>query len=58
MWLILLVHHAVLEVALVAVSGIEEQLRRFMPQTGVFQDVSVRLTSAYSKTTLTVEPRW
>jgi len=44
--------------ALFAVSGIEQQLRRFMPQTGVFQDVSVRLTSAYSKTTLTVEPRW
>jgi len=44
--------------ALFAVSGIEQQLRRFVPQTGVFQDVAVRLTSAYSKTTLTVEPRW
>jgi len=44
--------------ALFAVSGIEQQLRRFMPQSGVFQDVSVRLTSAYSKVSLTVEPRW
>ncbi len=44
--------------ALFAVSGLEQQLRRFVPQTGVFQDVSVRLTSAYSKTSLTVEPRW
>ena len=44
--------------ALFAVSGIEDQLRRFMPPSGVFQDVSVRLTSAYSKVSLTVEPRW
>jgi len=44
--------------ALFAVSGLEQQLRRFVPETGVFQDVSVRLTSAYSKTSLTVEPRW
>ena len=44
--------------ALFAVSGLEQQLRRFAPQTGVFQDFNVRLTSAYSKTSLTVEPRW
>jgi translocation and assembly module TamB len=44
--------------ALFTVSGLEQQLRRFAPQTGVFQDVNVRLTSAYSKTSLTVEPRW
>ena len=44
--------------ALFAVSGLEQQLRRFAPQTGIFQDFNVRLTSAYSKTTLTVEPRW
>jgi translocation and assembly module TamB len=44
--------------ALFSVSGLEQQLRRFVPQTGVFQDVNVRLTSAYSKTSLTVEPRW
>jgi len=44
--------------ALFAVSGLEQQLRRFVPQTGVFDDMSVRLTSAYSKTSLTVEPRW
>jgi translocation and assembly module TamB len=44
--------------ALFTVSGLEQQLRRFVPQTGVFQDVNVRLTSAYSKTSMTVEPRW
>jgi len=44
--------------ALFAVSGLESQLRRFVPQNGFLEDVNVRLTSAYSKTTLTVEPRW
>jgi translocation and assembly module TamB len=44
--------------ALFTVSGLDQQLRRFVPQTGVFQDFSVRLTSAYSKTSMTVEPRW
>jgi translocation and assembly module TamB len=44
--------------ALFAVSGLDQQLRRFVPQGGFLQDVSVRLTSAYSKTSLTVEPRW
>ena len=44
--------------ALFTVSGLEGQLRRFMPQGGTFQDFSVRMTSAYSKTSMTVEPRW
>jgi translocation and assembly module TamB len=44
--------------ALFTVSGLDQQLRRFVPQGGVLQDVNVRLTSAYSKTSLTVEPRW
>ncbi len=44
--------------ALFAVSGLDQQLRRFVPQGSLLEDVSVRLTSAYSKTTLTVEPRW
>ncbi len=44
--------------ALFSVSGLEQQLRRFVPQGGFLQDVNVRLTSAYSKTSLTVEPRW
>jgi translocation and assembly module TamB len=44
--------------ALFSVSGLEGQLRRFIPPGGTFQDFTVRLTSAYSKTTLTVEPRW
>ena len=43
--------------ALFAVSGLDQQLRRFVPQGGFLQDVNVRLTSAYSKTSLTVEPR-
>jgi translocation and assembly module TamB len=44
--------------ALFAVSGLESQLRRFVPANGFLEDVNVRLTSAYSKTSLTVEPRW
>jgi translocation and assembly module TamB len=44
--------------ALFAVSGMEGQLRRFVPQGGTFQDFTVRMTSAYSKTSMTVEPRW
>ena len=44
--------------ALFTVSGLAQQLRRFVPQTGVFQDMTVRRTSAYSKTSMTVEPRW
>jgi translocation and assembly module TamB len=43
--------------ALFAVSGLDQQLRRFVPQSGVFQDMNVRLSSAYSKTSMTVEPR-
>jgi translocation and assembly module TamB len=44
--------------ALFTVSGLDQQLRRFVPQTGIFEDFTVRLTSAYSKTSMTVEPRW
>jgi translocation and assembly module TamB len=44
--------------ALFAVSGLESQLRRFVPEGGAFQDFTVRMTSSYSKTTLTVEPCW
>jgi translocation and assembly module TamB len=44
--------------ALFTVSGLEGQLRRFVPPGGAFQDFTVRLTSAYSKTSMTVEPRW
>lgn len=43
--------------ALFSASGLDQQLRRFVPQGGFLQDVAVRLTSAYSKTSLTVEPR-
>jgi translocation and assembly module TamB len=44
--------------ALFAVSGLDQALRRFVPQSGFFDDMNVRLTSAYSKTSMTVEPRW
>lgn len=43
--------------ALFAVSGLEQQLRRFLPRSGVFRDFTVRVTSAYSAATLQVEPR-
>jgi translocation and assembly module TamB len=43
--------------ALFAVSGLSEQLKRFLPRSGLFQDFSVRVTSAYSQATYQVEPR-
>ena len=47
---------AVAAQALFAASGLNEQLRRFLPPGGVFQDFSVRITSAYSQSTYQVEP--
>jgi translocation and assembly module TamB len=35
--------------ALISASGLDEQVRRFMPRGEVLQDVSVRVTSAYSE---------
>jgi len=43
--------------ALFAASGLNEQLRRFLPPGGVFQDFTARITSAYSQSTYQVEPR-
>jgi translocation and assembly module TamB len=43
--------------ALFAVSGLNEQLRRFLPKGGFFQDFSFRVTSAYSQATFQVEPK-
>ena len=43
--------------ALFSVSGLDDQLRRFLPREGLFKDLSVRITSAYSEATGQVEPR-
>jgi translocation and assembly module TamB len=43
--------------ALISASGLDEQVRRFMPRGDVLQDLSVRVTSAYSEGTGQVEPR-
>jgi len=43
--------------ALFAASGLDEQVRRFLPRGGPLRDVSVRITSVYSELTGLVEPR-
>ncbi len=43
--------------ALISASGLDEQVRRFMPRGEVLQDLSVRVTSAYAEATKQVEPR-
>jgi len=43
--------------ALISASGLDEQVRRFMPRGEVLQDLSVRITSAYTEGTGQVEPR-
>ncbi len=43
--------------ALFAVSGLDQQVKRFLPTGGVLQDFTVRVTSAYSPTSLQIEPR-
>jgi translocation and assembly module TamB len=43
--------------ALISASGLDEQVRRFMPRGEVLQDLSVRVTSAYAEGTGQVEPR-
>jgi translocation and assembly module TamB len=43
--------------ALISASGLDEQVRRFMPRGEVLQDLSVRVTSAYTEGTGQVEPR-
>jgi translocation and assembly module TamB len=43
--------------ALISASGLDEQVRRFMPRGEVLQDVTVRVTSAYSDYLGQVEPR-
>ena len=43
--------------ALFAASGLDEQVRRFLPRGGPLRDVSVRITSVYSEVSGLVEPR-
>jgi translocation and assembly module TamB len=43
--------------ALISASGLDDQVRRFMPRGEVLQDLSVRVTSAYSEGAGQVEPR-
>jgi translocation and assembly module TamB len=43
--------------ALFSVSGLDEQVKRFMPRAGILRDFSLRITSAYSEGTGQVEPR-
>ncbi len=43
--------------ALISASGLDEQVRRFMPRGDVLQDLSMRVTSAYSGEARQVEPR-
>jgi translocation and assembly module TamB len=43
--------------ALFAASGLDEQVRRFLPRGGPLKDLSVRITSVYSETSGQVEPR-
>ena len=43
--------------ALLSSSGLDEQVRRFLPRGGPIRDLSMRITSAYSEQTGQVEPR-
>jgi translocation and assembly module TamB len=43
--------------ALFSASGLDEQVKRFLPRGGPVRDLSMRITSAYSEETGQVEPR-
>jgi translocation and assembly module TamB len=43
--------------ALISASGLDEQVRRFIPRGEVLRDLSVRVTSAYTEASHQVEPR-
>lgn len=43
--------------AIFSASGLDEQVRRFLPRGGPIRDLSMRITSAYSEETGQVEPR-
>ena len=42
--------------ALLAVSGLDEQVKRWLPDNGVFQDPNLSVTSQYSEITGQLEP--
>ncbi|HEU4385830.1 MAG TPA: translocation/assembly module TamB domain-containing protein [Anaeromyxobacteraceae bacterium] len=48
---------AVATQALFTASGLDRQIERFLPKSGVVQDFSVRVTSVYSPTSMQIEPR-
>ncbi len=43
--------------ALFTVSGLDQQIARFLPKSGLVQDFAVRVTSVYSPTSMQIEPR-
>ena len=43
--------------ALFTVSGLDQQIARFLPKSGVVQDFAVRVTSVYSPSSMQIEPR-
>jgi translocation and assembly module TamB len=43
--------------ALFSASGLDEQVRRFVPRTDVVRDLSVRITTDYSEASGQIEPR-
>jgi translocation and assembly module TamB len=43
--------------ALMSASGLDDQVKRFMPRGGPLRDFAVRITSAYSEGSGQVEPR-
>lgn len=43
--------------AIFAASGLDEQVRRFLPRGGPLRDISVRITSVYAERSQQVEPR-
>lgn len=43
--------------ALFSASGLDDQMKRFLPREGPFKDISMRVTSAYSEGSGQVEPR-
>ncbi len=48
---------AALAQALFSASGLDEQVRRFLPRGGPLRDMSVRITSVYNEQSSQVEPR-
>jgi translocation and assembly module TamB len=43
--------------ALFSASGLDEQVRRFLPRDGIVRDLNLRITSGWSEATSQIEPR-